>query len=134
MERRHFPAFTDHNSLVCAMVNTTKTYSARQQYHLAFSSKFKTDIQHLPVKDNVVTECLSRSTANTVSLGMYYTAMTVTQLDAEDVQSDSTAITNLLLNNIHVYSNGPDLLCDISTGLPRPVIPSVYGRQVLCTI
>ena len=36
----------------------------------------------------------------------------------------------LHLKNMPVYPNGPELLCDISAGLPRPVVPSVFCRQV----
>ena len=49
----------------------------------------------------------------------------------EDVQEYPIAITNLQLKNILVYPNGPGLLCDISAGLPRPVVPSAFRRQVL---
>ena len=112
------------------MVKTTDPCSARQQRYLAFISEFKTDIQHLPGKDNVVADCLSRSTVNTVLLGIDYTAMAAAQIKDEDVQAYPTAITNLQLNNIPVYPNGPELLCDISAGLPQPVVPSVFRHQV----
>ena len=112
------------------MVKTTDPCSARQQRHLAFFSDFTTDIQHLLGKDNVVADCLSRSTVNTVSLGIDCTAMAAAQIEDEDVQAYPTAITNLQLNNIPVYPNGPELLWDISAGLPCPVVQSAFRRQV----
>ena len=52
-------------------------------------------------------------------------------LDDEDVQTYPTAITNLQLKNMPVYPNGPELLCDISTGLTQPVIPSASANRCL---
>ena len=92
--------------------------------------EFTTDIQHLPGKYNVVTDCPSRSTVNAVSLGIDYTAMAASQTEDEDVQAYPTAITNLQLKNMPVYPNCHELLCDISSVLPRPVVPSAFRRQV----
>ena len=55
--------------------------------------------------------------------------MAAAQIDDEDVQTYSTAITNLQLKSMPVYPNGPELLCDISAGLPRSVVPSAFPRQ-----
>ena len=44
-----------------------------------------------------------------------------------------TAITGLKLQQIQ-YSEGPDtLLCDVSMGKPRPVIPANWQRKVEAT-
>ena len=97
LEGRHFAAFTDRKSLVFAMVKTTDPCSSRQQRHLAFISEFATDIQHLPGKDNVVVDCLSRSPVYAVSLGINYTAMAAAQTEDADVQAYLTTITNIQL-------------------------------------
>ena len=70
------------------------------------------DIQHLPGKDNIVADCISRSTVKAVSHGIDYTAMAVAQIEDEDEQAYPTAITNLQLKDMPVYPNGPELLCD----------------------
>ena len=92
-----------YKPLVFVMVTTTDPCSARQQRHLAFISEFTTDIQHLPDNDNVVADCVSRFTVNTLTLGIDYTAMAATQIDYEDVQAYPNTITNLQLNNMTVY-------------------------------
>ena len=43
---------------------------------------------------------------------------------------DKTAITNLTFANVPVCHSGPVLLCDVSTGVPRPVVPQDYRRHV----
>ena len=60
LEGRIFTVYTDHKPLVHAMLKETEPWSARQQRHLSFISEFTTDIQHIPGKDNVVADCLSR--------------------------------------------------------------------------
>ena len=122
LEGQHFTAFTDHKLLVFVIAKTTDPCSARQQRHLAFISEFTTDIQHFPGKDNVVSDCLSRSTVNTVSFVIYYTTMAATQLDDEAVQAYPTAITDLQLKNMHVYPNGPELLCDTENSIKAQLV------------
>ena len=56
--------------------------------------------------------------------------MAAAQIKDEDVLAYPITITNQQLKNMPVYSNGPELFCDISTGLARPVVPSVFRRQV----
>lgn len=134
LEGRTFVAFTDHKPLVDAMKKTTDPWSARQQRHLSFVSEFTTDIQHLPGKDNVVADCLSRASIDNVSLGIDYRALSSAQVDSEDIQAYRTAITNLTLVDMPITPKGPELLCDISSGLPRPIVPLAYRRQVFNVI
>jgi cleavage and polyadenylation specificity factor subunit 1 len=61
LEGRPFQLHTDHQPLAAAMHRVSPPWSARQQRHLAYISEFTTDIRHLPGKDNVVADALSRS-------------------------------------------------------------------------
>ena len=134
LEGRIFTVYTDHKPLVHAMLKETEPWSARQQRHLSFISEFTTDIQHIPGKDNVVADCLSRSAINNVTLGIDYTAMAASQVNNEDVQAYRTAITSMKIVTMPVYPDGPELVCDISTGSPRPVVPLNFRRQVFNVI
>ena len=130
LEGRSFIIYTDHKPLVHAMFKTTEPWSARQQRHLSFISEFSTDIKHLPGKDNVVADCLSRAAVDNVSVGIDYTALASAQMEDEDTQAYRTAITNLKIVSMPITPTGPTLLCDVSTGKPRPIVPSSFHRQV----
>jgi len=134
LEGRDFTAFTDHKPLVAAMCKVSDPWSARQQRHLSFISEFTTNVQHISGKENVVADCLSRAPIDNVSIGIDYKAMAEAQANSEEVQAYLTAITNLHLANMPVSESGPVLLCDISTGVPRPIVPPEYRRLVFDTI
>ena len=135
LEGRQFSVYTDHKPVVHAMANTAELWSSRQQRHLSAISEFTTDIRHVSGKNNTVADCLCRATtANTVSLGIGYTDMARAQSASLDVQAYKTAVTSLEIINTKVSDQGPELLCDISTGSPRPIVPPDFKRSVFNTV
>ena len=132
------------------MKKKTELKSGCQTRQLATISEFTTDIQHIDGKDNVVADTLSRippqqvtltdpsnveqedttpgfmfDTVNAVRPGLDYQAMSLAQQSDPDVQAYRTAITSLHLEDVP-FSNGSfTLLCDVSTGTPRPVVPEL---------
>ena len=130
VEGRNFTVYTVHKPLVNAMHKASEPWTARQQRQLAFISEYTTNIAHVSGKLNVVADCLSRSSINKVSLGIDFVAMARAQIDSEEIQSYRTAITGLKLADMPVSNLGPVLLCDISTGTPRPIVPQEFRRQV----
>ncbi|KAK3797489.1 hypothetical protein RRG08_040971 [Elysia crispata] len=132
LEERSFTMFTDHKPLVGAMSKAFDLWTAPQQRHLAHISEFSTDIRHISGKDNVVVDCLSRNTTGTNNLdnfvlGIDYAAMARAQTQDTDVQAFQTAITGL---TIQIHNSGPVLLCDVSSGHPRSIVPRTFQRQV----
>ena len=47
-----------------------------------------------------------------------------------EIQSCRTANTNFKLQDIPVGERGPTLLCDTSTGRPRPLVPESWRKQL----
>ena len=45
-----------------------------------------------------------------------------------------TAITNLNLQDVPFGTTGATLLCDVSTGRPRPIVPNAWRRHIFETI
>ena len=132
---QHLAFFTDHKPFVHAMAKTAELWSSRQQRHLSAISEFTTDIRHVSGKNNTVADCLSRATtANTVSLGIDYTDMARGQPASLDVQAYKTAVISLEIINTKVSDQGPELLCDISTGSPRRIVPPIFRRSVFNTV
>uniref|UniRef100_A0A674MCK3 Gypsy retrotransposon integrase-like protein 1 n=1 Tax=Takifugu rubripes TaxID=31033 RepID=A0A674MCK3_TAKRU len=128
LEGRSFTAFVDHKPLTFAMAKTAEPWLARQQRHLSYISEFTTDIKHLAGKTNVVADCLSRAVTGAVHVGLDYGQMTVDQTTDSDVQALKSAATGLQLREVPFGSTGVTLLCDVSTGQLRPVVPTVWRR------
>ncbi|GFO09449.1 Pol polyprotein [Plakobranchus ocellatus] len=132
LEGRSFTAYTDHKPLIGAMSKLSDPWTSRQQRHLAFISEFSTDIRHVSGKSNVVADCLSRAALSNVILGIDYDAMAKAQTEDKDVKAFPTAITGLRIMPFQI--NNSTLLCDVSTGHPRPLVPRSFQRHVFATI
>ena len=132
LERRLFTANTDHKQLVGAMSKLSDPWTALQQRHPAFISEFSTDIRHVSGKSNVVADCLSRAALINVILGIDYGAMAAEQAEDAEVKAFQTAITGLQIMPYQIHNS--TLLCDVSTGFPRPLVPRCFHRQVFETI
>ena len=134
LEGRDFTAFTDHRPLIFAFAKVSDPWSARQQRHLAYISEYTTHIQHLSGKRNKVADALSRATINSLEPGIDYKALAdAQQVDAE-MAAYRTAISGLVLDDVPFGPGRSTLLCDISTGQPRPIIPADWRRRVFDTV
>ncbi|KAJ8358449.1 hypothetical protein AAFF_G00438780 [Aldrovandia affinis] len=92
--------------------------------------RFTTDIQHAAGKDNVVADCLSRSIVDAVNLGVDYGQMAADQAADPEVQALRAATTGLQLQEVSFGPSCTPLLCDVSTGVARPVVPVVWQRRI----
>ncbi|KAI7789522.1 hypothetical protein IRJ41_008603 [Triplophysa rosa] len=129
LEGRLFTAFVDHKPLTFAMAKSSEPWSGQQQRQLSAISEFTTDIQHVAGKDNFVADCLSRVVAGSVHLGLYYATMAVDQNADAEVQAYRTAPTALLMEDVVFDTANATLLCDVSTGQPRPMVPADWRRK-----
>ncbi|MCP3853074.1 MAG: hypothetical protein GY694_23020, partial [Gammaproteobacteria bacterium] len=62
--------------------------------------------------------------------GLDYQAMASDQQNDLDVQNYRTAISNLRLEDVPFENGAFTLLCDVSTGKARPIVPENWRRQV----
>ncbi len=125
------------------MAKVSDQWSARQQHHMSYISEFTTDIQHVSGTDNHVADALSRApnpTLSTVSISALHEGVDFKAM-AQDKQADPkthayrTAITGLQFQDIPVdNSSGLTLLCNVSTGKQRPVVPGSWRRRVFNAI
>lgn len=129
LEGRDFIAFVDHKPLTFAMAKVSEPWSARQQRQLSAISEFTTDIRHVAGKSNAVADCLSRAPVATVHLGIDYAEMAADQRTDAEVQSLRSSESGLRLEDV-VFLDGTTLLCDVSIGAQRPVVPAVWRRRV----
>ncbi|GFO20785.1 Pol polyprotein [Plakobranchus ocellatus] len=56
--------------------------------------------------------------------------MAAVQTSSAEVQAYNTALTNLQITITKLNDQGPELLCDISTGRARPIVPPDFRRSV----
>ena len=125
VEGRHFTIWTDHKPLTFAMGSMAER-SPRQTRHLSFIAEFSTDIRHIKGIRNEVADALSRVCA-------------IEAVDYEELAKEQASCPELkawasdksvTLDVMPVDLNGHKVLCDISTGRSRPLVPLSMRRKI----
>ena len=131
LEAGPFRINTDHLPLVHAFTKQSDPCSARQQRHLSAIAEFQCELHHVPGKMNDVADALSRNCIGLIQGGLDISSLAEEQKAHEDLvlQPDSS----LLLQKVQL-PNGTAILCDTSTGRPRPWIPEKFRRHVFDTV
>ena len=139
VEGRQFHVLTDHKPLTFAFRTQSSELTPRQIRHLDFISQFTTDVHHVRGCDNPVADALSRIEANalhsdnSVPLIIDFTALTAAQQHDTKLQQLQSSPTSLKLQSVPVPTSNSTLVCDMSTGLPRPYVPSELRHTVFNT-
>ena len=119
---------TDHKPIVCALTKASDSWSARQQRHLSAIAELGCTVEYLPGAANPVADALSRVELDTVVAGLDYSALAAAQATDPEVAAYRTAVTGLRLRD--VCFGTVSIICDVSTGRPRPLVPEGFRRQV----
>ena len=131
IEGRDFYILTDHKPLTFAL-QSNHNHSPRQLRHLEFISQFTSDIRHIKGPDNSVADALSRVETNAI----HTTQSSVVDFKdiAAEQQNDSELTelrkTSLKLEPIPIPCTESTILCDMTTGVPRPYVPRKFRRHV----
>jgi transposase InsO family protein len=134
LEGRQFYLVTDHKRLTFAMAHVSDAWLARQQRQLSYMAEYTADIRHVPGKQNVVTDALSRPAAAIAAPASRHVDFAVlsseqgTCTDTQELARGST----LQLQTVEVA--GKPVMCDISTGLLRPLVPASQRKNVFHAI
>lgn len=130
---------TDHKPIVQAFCKTSDAWTARQQRHLSAIAETGCAIEHLPGTSNPVADALSRveidsvcNEVQSVVLGIDYASMAEAQAADPETASYRTSITSLMWQDVKFGDFS--LLCDVSTGRPRPLVPREFRRPVFDAI
>ena len=97
-------------------------------------AEYSTDVRHIAGKSNVVADTLSRAVCSAVAVDAVllptvdYAALALDQA-ADEVVAYRTAVTGLTFADVRL-ADGVTVLCDTSTGKPRPVVPANWTRRV----
>ena len=135
LEGRQFYVLTDHKPLVHALTSHSDWQSPRQARHMDYISQFTTDIRHVRGADNAVADALSWIRANALLKNtrpvIDFPAMAKAQQeDSQLTQLQSSPHSSLSLKAIPLVMTDSTILCDVSTGIPRPLVPSSWRRTV----
>lgn len=131
LEGRAFTIFTDHKPITLAISRCGESHSARQQRHLAAVSEFSTDIRHVSGKFNAAADALSRVVLDTIGAPWVDWVQFAQQQDEDpEVRELLGTETSLQLTKVSPDHAGPEILCDISQGRPRPVVPVSLRRTI----
>ena len=136
VEGRSFKIFTDHKPLVGVMTSASPK-TPRQERHLSYIAEFSSDINHIKGDLNVVADLLSRPPEEIHSvidpeLAFNIAAFAKAQEDDMEIQAARTAITSLRLQDLDWQ--GSQVLCDVSMGQPRPLVPVKWRKRVFNAI
>ena len=132
LEARSFMAYTSLKPLTLEFAKVSHPWFPRQQRHLSYISEVTTDVRRIAGIDNNVADALSRMFLYTVALqmGVDYTAMAIAQQIDEEMTAYRTAVNGLILEDIKFGLTNTTLLRDVSSGQPRPIVPSSWRRKV----
>ncbi|CAH8562393.1 unnamed protein product [Dicrocoelium dendriticum] len=135
LEGRTFTIFTDHKLLTYVLRSASDRLSARETRQLEYISKFTSDIRHLSGANNAVADALSSAEINAL---FEHSSIDFQELATAQHQ-DNQFLQQLQETNLHVKAIPlPDssdvLMCDLSTGKPRPVVPPNYRRIIFDSI
>ena len=136
LEGRPFTVLTDHKPLCYSLATSSSRHSPREIRHLAFISEFTTDIQHISGVNNPVADALSRVDALTVpEQDLNLNQLGVDQQADPELQHLRLSPTcSLQWCEVSLPGAPQPLVCDFSTGTPRPYLPPAYRWAVFNTL
>ena len=111
------------------MLSTSDRYTPHQIRQLDYISQFTTNIQHVSGNDNPVADALSRVVVNTLSPQspvIDFKAMSLAQQEDPEIQQLKASGSSLSLQPMPLPTSDVTILCDVSTGTPRPFVPSKF--------
>lgn len=128
VEARTFTIYTDHKPLTFAFKQKSDKCSPRQFRYLDYIGQFSTDIRHVPGKDNVVADALSRVEA--ISSPVNYETIARSQTDDPELQALLNSNTALQIHSRPLNDGDLMIYYDTSTSIERPFVPANLRRQV----
>ena len=122
---------TDHKPLTFALRARPDKHSPRQARYLDFIAQFTTDIRHLPGQDNAAADTLSRMEVDALEhpADSPWDVHTLATAQRQEEAPTPTS-TSLTLQSIPVPTTNITILCDMSTGTPRPYVPPSLRRPI----
>ena len=130
VEGRPFTVLTDHKPLIYALHARPDKHSPREIRHLDFISQFTSDIRHITGTANVVADALSRPNIDSVSpVPLDLESIARAQIH-DDELSHPDSFPALCLTKMPLPLSDSTVICDTSTGTPRPFVPVSHRKHI----
>jgi hypothetical protein len=135
LEGRHFHVLTDHKPLTYSPTARPNRHSPRQARQLDYISQFTSAIRHVEGHNNPVADALSHIETNALVTVLPpvidFAAMAEAQKTDPEIQAlQSSPPSSLKVESIPVLMSTDIILCNTSTGPPRPLVPGTWRRPV----
>ena len=111
-------------------MKTREPVSNRQRNQLAFISEFCTDVAYVPGLNNVVADTLTRQYDSAAIVNTI--AHTMNDIDLESLASEQefpNTETSLHIRPVQFQGISARVLCDVSTGRPRVLVPRPEEKE-----
>ncbi|GBN16646.1 Transposon Ty3-G Gag-Pol polyprotein [Araneus ventricosus] len=115
----------------CMKLN--KSQRKWQLRHLDFISQYSTDIRHVQGSQNIVADALSRIEVDSITKSpiLNFKEFARAQKDDSDIQKfPHNDASSLQLEVKPCQTSNCNLLCDTSTGVPRPFVPTSFRKLI----
>nr|CDS27171.2 gag pol polyprotein [Hymenolepis microstoma] len=130
LEGRQFTIFTDHKPLIYAFQAAVDHYSPRETRHLDFITQFTNDIRHIDGASNAVTDAMSRIELHQIAIPSLDLQALASKQRADPEFAEISSNPSLHFECLPLPFSNTEILCDISTGRPRPFVPQTYRRKI----
>uniref|UniRef100_A0A5S6Q4E0 RNA-directed DNA polymerase n=2 Tax=Trichuris muris TaxID=70415 RepID=A0A5S6Q4E0_TRIMR len=137
IEGRRFHVITDHRPLAFASSATHDRHSPMQARHWDFILQYTSDIRHVEGRCNPVADALSRINSNGINTVEFspipFHEIAAAQTDDEELRQ-LRASPMFSFQSIVLPMSRDSLVCDMSTGSPRPFVPQQFRRTVFLSL
>ena len=131
LEGREFAIYTDHKPLIYAFKQKPEKASPRQLRHLDYIGQHTVDIRHIPGKENVVADTLSRLDSITMPSSVDYNLLANEQENDGELKSlIQSQETSLQLKRLKIPGSEVEIFCDVSSKNIRPFITSSFRKNI----
>ena len=131
LEGRSFVVYTDYKPVTHAFHGRPDRYSPREIRQLDFISQFTTDLRHIAGKNNLAADALSRAYINNVTCATIdFDAIAAAQETDDEITQLMGADGPPRLQRVSVPSSHQTMLCDMTTGFPRPYVPASFRKSL----
>ena len=98
--------------------------------HLDFVSQFTSDIRYIKGSKNPVADALSRVSVNAVQPSIDFKKLAADEQEDSELSELMAFSTSLELSPVPLQAVDTTVICDLSTGVPRPFVPVSFRRAV----
>lgn len=127
LEGRIFHILTDHKPLTFSLKQRPEKASPRQTNYLSFISQYTSDIRHVPGRENITADLLSR--VNAISV-IDYSALATDQTNNEELKRLITTNPNLK----PIAFPDATLICDTSNDRIKPFITTNFRTSFIKSV